>query len=122
MDQLLSLRLTACGIVMVHAIWQGVTLEFIRHIATTAWSLGMFTQGYSTAVIAWQIWHLGFANAKAGNSRSITSFYRAVILMVIESGAIYTALVLPLTVSYAVGANNAAIALVGALDPMAVSV
>lgn len=42
-------------------------------------------------------------------------------MMVIESGAIFTAIVLPLAITYAIG-SNASIAITGALDPIAVSV
>ena len=90
---------------MVHSIWSGTTAEFLRHIATAAWVLGMATQGYSTSVIAWKIWNVGVSNSKAWNSQSAGAFYKAIIAMVIESGAIYTALVVPLTVTYAIGSS-----------------
>ncbi len=109
-----------CGIVLIHSLWNGATPEFLRHIATAAWALGMATQGYSTSVIAWQIWNIGVANSKAGNNQSAIAHYKAIIAIVVESGAIYTALVLPLTVTYAIG-SSASIVIIGCLDPIAVS-
>lgn len=112
----------ACGIILIHSFWNGTTPDFIRHIAIAAWVLGMGTQGYSTSVITWKIWTTGIVNSKAGNSRSLTAYYKAVIAVVVHSGAIYTAVVLPLTVTYATGSSSTGSVLSDALDPIAVSI
>lgn len=104
---------------MIHSIWGGTTPEFLRHIATAAWALGMGTQGYSTSVITWKIWTSGVINSKGG-SRGLIAYYKAIIAIVVQSGAIYTALVLPLTVSFATG-SSATLVLSDCLDPIAVS-
>lgn len=110
---------SACGIVMVHKIWHGASEEFVRHMAVSAWTLGMATQAYSTSFIAWEVWRRGVVTTTSF-SRSRTSYYKAIIIMIVESGALYTAIVLPLTVTFAIG-STVAIILAGLLEPMAVS-
>lgn len=93
-------------------------------MALAAWTLTLTTQAYSTSLIAFEIWRRGILNTSAG--RSATSYYKAIMVMIIESGAIYTAVVLPLTVTYMIGTSaavgsSAAIILAGALGPISVS-
>ncbi len=107
-----------CGIIVIHSTWHGTTFEVLHRLTIAAGTLGMATQVYSTSVIAWKIWNIGVANSAAG--KSTRASYKAIIAIVLESGAIYTALMLPLTVTYAIG-SIAAIALVNCLDLIAVS-
>ncbi|KAF9444043.1 hypothetical protein P691DRAFT_807977 [Macrolepiota fuliginosa MF-IS2] len=108
---------TSCGIAMVSEIWHGATQEFIRHMAVSAWVLGMGTQVYSTSLIAWEVWRRGVVTTS--HNRSMSSYYQAIIVMIVESGALYTAIILPLTITFAIGSMSAALVLTGILEVMA---
>ncbi len=95
---------------MVRSLWHGTTPDFLRRLAVAAWTLGLATQAYSTSVIAWKIWDIGVANSPAG--RSTTARHKAIIVIVLESGAIYTALILPLAVTYALGSTASLLLLI----------
>ncbi|KAJ3566342.1 hypothetical protein NP233_g7070 [Leucocoprinus birnbaumii] len=108
---------TSCGIVMVHGLWQGNRSSvFVRNWAVSAWTLGIGTQAYSTSLIAWEVWRRGVVTINSSRSRS--SYYKAIIAMIVESGALYTALVLPLAISFGVGAMSASLVIAGLLTPM----
>lgn len=89
-------------------------------MAVVAGSLGLATQLYSTSVIAWRIWSAGVTTSQAGNARSLTASYKAILVIVLESGAVYTALMLPLTVTYAIGSVDS-IPILECLNPISVS-
>ncbi len=105
---------------MIHSMWRSVAPEFLHHIATIAWALRMATQGYSSCVMAWKIWDTGVVNGRTRTGQSAIAFYKTIIAIVVESGAIYTALVLPLTVTYATG-SSASVVIGGFLGPVAVN-
>lgn len=109
---------TACGIAMIHTSWIGTPGELLRTIAITAWALGIATQAYSTTIIAWEIWRRGIVNTSS--SRSSASYYKAIMAMVVESGIVYTVLVLLLTITFALGFTSARIVLAVLLEPMGV--
>ncbi|KAF9442702.1 hypothetical protein P691DRAFT_789110 [Macrolepiota fuliginosa MF-IS2] len=107
---------TSCGIAMVHEIWHGATQESVRHLAVSAWTLAMATQAYSTSLIAWEIWRRGVVTTS--HSRSMSLYYKAIIVMIVESGALYTAIVLPLTITFAIGSMPASLVIAGLLELM----
>ncbi|KAF5347338.1 hypothetical protein D9756_009953 [Leucocoprinus leucothites] len=82
----------------------------------SAWTLGIGTQAYSTSLIAWEVWKRGVTTT--ASSRSQSSYYKAIISMIIESGALYTSLVLPLAITFGLGATTASLVIAGLLNPM----
>ncbi|KAF9449679.1 hypothetical protein P691DRAFT_758834 [Macrolepiota fuliginosa MF-IS2] len=106
---------TACGIAMIHMTWVGSSVELIKTIAITAWALGIATQAYSTSLIAWEIWRRGIINT---TSQGTISYYKAIVAMIVESGVVYTVLVLLLTITFATGLTSARIILAVLLEPI----
>ncbi|KAF8994224.1 hypothetical protein BDQ17DRAFT_1431163 [Cyathus striatus] len=110
------LPLTASGICafVIASIEASSIYNIVNSLAIATWSLSIGTQVIATLLIAYKIYQGGRLSEKVGVSWR-DGPYKKVLWIVLESGAVYSALALSLMVLFAVGKLAAAVVLMACL-------
>jgi len=118
----IATAVSGLGAIAKYASMQSPHFEWSRHQPVghwllAFWTLSIVTQVSATALVSWKIW-----STIAWRIRRVDSFEWAVILIIVESGALYSATTVVALVLYAINFLNACSIVLGMLGQISVMI